>query len=119
MRERGPFGITLWHVVAVTVAISLTAIVITVVVNRDPGDADTQNAGQQPVRNEWAEADVLLPSDDFSGPLQTQWIPFRAREAMWDQRRVDEHWIDPAPVGRELLEQQIGQRMEGIFEEVP
>lgn len=119
MRERRPFGLEIWHVAVATILISALAVIVIVAVNTGGESADNQNAGAETLRNEWADADALVPSDDYSGPLRNEWIPFRPREESWSTERVEEHWIDPAPVGRELLDDQVMQRIDGIFEEVP
>lgn len=119
MREHGPFGLEIRHVAVATILISVLAVVIIVAVNTGGESADTQSAGTEPLRNEWADVEALVPSDDYSGPLRNEWIPFRPREESWSTERVEEHWIDPAPVGRELLDDQVMQRIDGIFEEVP
>jgi hypothetical protein len=119
MPERGPFGVRIRHIVVATLAISLIAVVLIVALNSNQEDADIQRVGAQAIRNEWADADALLPADDFSGPLGLEWIPFRPRESVWSESRIEEHWLDPAPVGRDVLDNRVEQRIDGIFEEVP
>ena len=108
-----------WHIAVATLVLSVLAVLIIVLLNSGRVPADTLSVGSEPVRNEWANADSLLPADDFSAGIEPEWIPFRPRRTRWPDDRVQEHWIDPAPVGRELLDERVEQRMEGIFQEVP
>jgi hypothetical protein len=119
VHKSGPFGLEIKQVVLATAGVSVLAVILTLSLNWPERSADTVSVESSPLRNEWAAANLLEPADDFSAELELEWVPYRARETRWDERRVGEHWMEPATVGRELLDQQIKARIDGILKEVP
>ena len=64
-------------------------------------------------------ADDLLVENELVRGSEPTWVPFRPPRDRWSDADVDEHWIDPAELGVDVLGQQVEETIRNLLEDVP
>jgi len=109
-------------VAAIVAGAAVVALIVTVIVMmaRRPSDTEIMDVatpadGPLPVVS---PADLIVENELARG-TRPQWVPYRPRRDRWSEEDVDEHWIDPAQIGIDVLNTQVEQAIRDLLEDVP
>ncbi|MFW6293956.1 MAG: hypothetical protein ACOC7V_16775 [Spirochaetota bacterium] len=117
--ELGRWELTGLHLALAVLVLSLVAVLIVVAVMLPGRSADTVDVPAPALRYEWATVDRLVLPDDFESLGELEWVPYRPRREVWTDEQIAEHWLDPAAIGLDVLDEQVEAHVRNLLEEVP
>ena len=122
--QLGRHEINLVHVVGVVLLLALVAVGIVVMVMLPGRSADTLDTvarvgSGNPAEFAWITPERLIVPDESASARQMQWVPHRPRRERWTDADVLEHWLDPAEIGLEVLDERVETYIRRLCEEVP
>lgn len=96
----------------------LVLAVVLASVQSTPDSTENEEVREQP-GFEWADADRLAIPDEASEPGTIDWVLSRPRREVWGAEEISEYWLDPAEIGRQLLDEQVEREIRELLREVP
>ena len=108
-------------VVVAGLAVIAAGIAVIVMIASRPTDtenrADASAAPDGPAQV--ISADDLLVENELVRGTEPEWVPYRPRRDVWSDSDIDEHWIDPAEIGVDVLGTQVEETIRDLLEDVP
>ena len=100
------------------VLLAVLILMLALIIGRGSADSSTSESSGSGLFP-WATADELSVPDELRRGVEPSWYPSRAIEGGWSDTEVAEYWFDPAAIGIDVLDEEVENRMEALFSNVP